>query len=172
MTRAKEQLQISFSEKSNKGKVNEKTLFLAEILENKDLKIEQEHLSTEKLATLTFEGLTEQEITEAPLLDTDYINKLLENYAMSVTHLNKYLRCPVAFYYENIIRVPAAKNDAMAFGSAIHFALKRLFDKMLESETGTYPDKKEFITNLGIDSRGTKDLCSAAYSDINLPFAA
>lgn len=145
MTRAKEHLQISFSQQDNKGKANEKTLFLAEILENEDLEIAEEHLSTEKLTALTFEGLEEQETAEAPLLDTNYINSLLEKYTLSVTHLNKYLRCPVAFYYENIIRVPAAKNDAMAFGSAIHFALKRLFDKMLESETGTFPAKDEFI---------------------------
>ena len=64
---------------------------------------------------------------------------------MSVTHLNKYIKCPVTFYYENIIRVPAAKNEAMAFGSAIHFALKRLFDKMLASGNGTFPGKNEFV---------------------------
>lgn len=161
MTRAKEHLQISFSQQDNKGKANEKTLFLAEILENEDLKIAEEHLSTEKLTALTFEGLEEQKTAEAPLLDTNYINSLLEKYTLSVTHLNKYLRCPVAFYYENIIRVPAAKNDAMAFGSAIHFALKRLFDKMLESETGAFPDKDEFIKDYLQEMRRNR----ASFSD-------
>jgi len=161
MTRAKEHLQISFSQKNNKGKDQEKTLFLAEILENNDLEIEKEHLSTEMLTELTLEGLKEKKPKEAPLLDTDYINQLLEKYTLSITHLNKYLRCPVAFYYENILRVPAAKNESMAFGSAIHFALKRLFDIMLESENKVFPDKKDLINYF----MGEMNLSKGSFSD-------
>ena len=35
-----------------------------------------------------------------------------------------------------------------------------------------YMDWEESITIFGIDSKGTKDLCSAAYSEINLPSEA
>ncbi len=51
----------------------------------------------------------------------------------------------MAFYYENILRVPAAKNDAMTFGSAVHFALKRLFDKMQQSDKNQFPSKEEYL---------------------------
>ncbi|MBL4658701.1 MAG: ATP-dependent helicase, partial [Flavobacteriales bacterium] len=144
MTRAKEYLEISFAKQSLTGKDIEKTLFVAEVLENGNLEIEDQHLSAEQLTELQYESLETRVLPPAPILDTNFINKLLEKYSMSVTHLNKYLKCPVSFYYDNIIRVPRAKNNAMAFGSAVHYALKALFDKMQENG-GTFPDKKEFV---------------------------
>ncbi|HIO68467.1 MAG TPA: ATP-dependent helicase, partial [Flavobacteriales bacterium] len=144
MTRAKEHLEISFSKQNQMGKDIEKTLFVAEVLENGSLEIEDQHLSGDRLTELSFESLEERVVSEVPLLDTEYINQMLENYSMSVTHLNKYLRCPVSFYYDNIIRVPRAKNKAMSFGSAVHVALKHLFDKMQECE-GIFPDAQELV---------------------------
>jgi len=61
------------------------------------------------------------------LLDHQLIEDALSNYKMNITHLNKYLRCPVTFYFEHIVHVPMAKNEYMGFGSAVHFALERLF---------------------------------------------
>ncbi|MCB9245269.1 MAG: ATP-dependent helicase [Flavobacteriales bacterium] len=52
-----------------------------------------------------------------------FIKDTLENYILSVTHLNSFLRCPTAFYFGSILRVPAAKNKYMSFGTAIHRAL-------------------------------------------------
>jgi len=157
MTRAKEHIEISFSKKNQNGKDLEKTLFIAEVLENGTLNIEDQHLSSERLTELSFESLQERVTPEAPLLDTEYINKILENYSMSVTHLNKYLKCPVSFYYDNIIRVPRAKNSAMSFGSAVHDALKDLFDKM-EKSKGVFPNiavfNEDFIRYIS-KSRGS-----------------
>lgn len=65
---------------------------------------------------------------EPKLLDHDLINKVLtSNYSMSVTHLNKYLRCPLSFYFENILRVPMARSKSMGFGNAVHHALEQFF---------------------------------------------
>jgi len=65
------------------------------------------------------------------LLDHDLINKVLTaNYSMSVTHLNKYLRCPLSFYFENILRVPMARSKSMGFGNAVHHALEQFFYTM------------------------------------------
>ena len=47
-----------------------------------------------------------------------------------MTHLNEYLRCPVSFYYKYVLSVPSAKNENMAFGTAVHFALEHLFSSM------------------------------------------
>jgi DNA helicase-2/ATP-dependent DNA helicase PcrA len=48
----------------------------------------------------------EKENKEVELLDKEELEKKLENYSLSVSDLNKYLRCPVSFYFENILRVP------------------------------------------------------------------
>ena len=61
------------------------------------------------------------------LIDGPYIDHLLEKYSLSVTHLNNYLDCPLKFYFNNLIRVPSGKNDTMTFGSAVHWALNKLF---------------------------------------------
>ncbi|HRN56885.1 MAG TPA: PD-(D/E)XK nuclease family protein, partial [Agriterribacter sp.] len=66
-------------------------------------------------------------------VEAAYIDEIMKRYTMSVTHLNNYLNCPLKFYYQNLIRVPAAKNENMAFGSAIHWAIERLFIKMKEN---------------------------------------
>ncbi|MBL4754267.1 MAG: ATP-dependent helicase [Flavobacteriales bacterium] len=163
MTRAKEHLNISFSKKSQTGKDIEKTLFVAEVLENGNLAIDDQHLSAERLTQLSIESLEERTIPPVPLLDTNFINKILEKYSMSVTHLNKYLKCPVSFYFDNIIRVPRAKNNAMSFGSAVHYALKALFDKMQQAG-GTFPDKKVFVEDFLKDmSRNRGSFSDAEY---------
>jgi len=60
--------------------------------------------------------------------------------------LNNYLKCPLEFYFKNLLRIPSPKNEATEFGSAIHFALERLFRKMQESHE-TFPSRQEFISD-------------------------
>ena len=49
---------------------------------------------------------------------------------MNVTALNNYLKCPLEFYFKNLIRIPSPKNEATEFGSSVHYALEQLFRKM------------------------------------------
>src|SRR5688500_18717797 len=62
---------------------------------------------------------------------------------MNVTALNNYLRCPLAFYYQNLVRVPVGRSESTEFGSAVHFALEKLFQKM--QEKNAFPPREEFI---------------------------
>ncbi|MFX5510338.1 PD-(D/E)XK nuclease family protein, partial [Acinetobacter baumannii] len=62
--------------------------------------------------------------------EEDLISRLLEKFTMNVTALNNYLKCPLQFYYQNLIHVPSGKNEATVFGSAVHYALQCLFEKM------------------------------------------
>jgi len=64
---------------------------------------------------------------------------------MNVTALNNYLKCPLHFYYNSLIRVPSGKSEATTFGSAIHEALNKLFKKMQDSATHDFPDKQTLI---------------------------
>ena len=69
----------------------------------------------------------------------------MKKYSLSVTHLNNYLDCPLKFYYQNLIKVPSAKNENMVFGSAVHFALQRLFEKMKKDVKETFPHKESLL---------------------------
>ena len=147
MTRAKEHLNISFSEKTNEGKPLEGTQYIEEIISKTPLAIEKKHLSTEKITEYTALALAEKENVSSEnilLLKKEFIHSALEEYSLSVTHLNKYLECPVAFYYENILRVPSAKKEDSAFGTAMHNTMKWFFDEMIKANQ--FPSKSDFIS--------------------------
>jgi DNA helicase-2/ATP-dependent DNA helicase PcrA len=63
---------------------------------------------------------------------------------MNVTALNNYLKCPLHFYYNSLIRVPSGKSEATTFGSAVHDALNKLFRKMQE-RNNQFPDIQELV---------------------------
>ena len=64
---------------------------------------------------------------------------------MNVTALNNYLKCPLEFYFKNLIRIPSPKNEATEFGSAVHYALEKLFRKMQDGKKEQFASKEEFI---------------------------
>ena len=66
---------------------------------------------------------------------------------MNVTALNNYLKCPLQFYYQNLIRIPSGKSEATEFGSAIHYALEKLFKKMQDGKQEKFPGKDEMIAD-------------------------
>ena len=143
LTRAELQLQISFSRFKNDGKPLEPTMFLAEILEQHSLGIQPISLAQESLsefALLDFEAELAPEIDK---MEADFVSRMLEKFVMNVTALNNYLKCPLQFYYQNLVRVPSGKSEATEFGSAVHYALEKLFSKMQEQEK--FPDLKVFI---------------------------
>jgi DNA helicase-2/ATP-dependent DNA helicase PcrA len=146
MTRAKEHLQISFADKNNEGKSLEHSQYIEEIVSKTGIAIEAKHLSADTITEYSALALSETAVN-SPLeggvtrfgvtgdvavlsLEDNYIKKLLEKFEMTATHLNKYLQCPLVFYYESILRVPSARNEYTAFGTATHNSLKWLFDEM------------------------------------------
>lgn len=133
-TRAKTNLYISFSESDNKNKAQTQSCFITEICEGQPITITKKSIEDEII--LDFIALEWSENAKPKLkeIEADFINEKLKNYSLSVTHLNNYLSCPLKFYYNNLIKVPSAKNENMAFGSAIHFTLQRLFEKMKENK--------------------------------------
>jgi DNA helicase-2/ATP-dependent DNA helicase PcrA len=78
-------------------------------------------------------------------MEKEFVNRLLEKFVMNVTALNNYLRCPLEFYFKNLIRIPSPKNEATEFGSAVHHALEKLFRKMQDGGKDQFPAKEEFI---------------------------
>jgi DNA helicase-2/ATP-dependent DNA helicase PcrA len=66
---------------------------------------------------------------------------------MNVTALNNYLRCPLEFYFKNLIRIPSPKNEATEFGSSVHYALQRLFEKMKDNPAHKFPPKADMLND-------------------------
>lgn len=147
LTRAEQYLFISFSRFKNDGKEMEPSMFIAEIqdhhptLSTKKIEVSVENLSL--FAALQF-GETAPEI-EKP--EEEFVSRLLEKFVMNVTALNNFLKCPLEFYFKNLVRIPSPKNEATEFGSAVHYALEQLFRKMQENTGNQFHSKKQFISD-------------------------
>ncbi len=143
LTRAELQLQISFSRFKNDGKPLEPTMFLAEILEEHSLGIQPIALSQDALSEFALLDFETELAPEIAKMEADFVSRMLEKFVMNVTALNNYLKCPLQFYYQNLVRVPSGKSEATEFGSAVHYALEKLFSKMQEQEK--FPELRVFI---------------------------
>ena len=144
LTRAEKHLNISFIKIKPDGKDAEHSMFVAEIIEGNNLEINTIKIPEEEL--MEFEVLNF--LPQAPEIDkseNDFITTLLEKYVMNVTSLNNYLDCPLGFYYKNLIRIPSGKSDTLEFGSAVHYAMQKLFEEMQRSENQQFPPKEKMI---------------------------
>jgi DNA helicase-2/ATP-dependent DNA helicase PcrA len=146
LTRAKTHLHISYPVKDDKGRPQERSAFVSEIISDSGMTEVKKEVNENILSEYMELQFLATAAPEVKLVDKNYINKLLENYSLSVTHLNNYLDCPVKFYYQNLIRVPAAKSEYMAFGSAIHLTLQALFERM-KANNNTFPDKETVVSD-------------------------
>ena len=144
LTRAEKYLYISYAKFKNDGKEMEPSMFIAEIQQEQNLPIEKVTVPDEEM--MEFQSL--QFTAQAPEIEKseeDFITALLEKFVMNVTALSAYLNCPLGFYYKNLIRIPSGKNEATEFGSAIHFAVERLFKKMQDGQKETFPPKEDMV---------------------------
>lgn len=144
LTRAEQYLYISYAKFKNDGKEMEPSMFIAEIQQQHHLPVEQVTIPADEMMQFQLLQFTAA-APEIQHMEDDFIDGLLSKFAMNVTALNNYLKCPLQFYYSNLIRIPAGKNEAMEFGSAIHYALETLFKKMQESRQEIFPGKAELI---------------------------
>ena len=145
VTRAKEFLHISYAAKDKKDKERQRTIFLDEILQNAGLEITRKQAASDRLLEAQILLLTEAEQPAVTLPAAADLAALLEGFQLSVSAMNQYLRCPVAFYYENVLRVPTVQSEAASYGTAMHNALQRLFERMSQNEKKRFPKLSEFI---------------------------
>ncbi len=62
----------------------------------------------------------------------DFFQHLVDKFSLSVSALNKYLKDPKAFALETLVRIPKAKPENMAYGTAVHKALEKFNRRLIE----------------------------------------
>lgn len=139
ITRAKQFLYISYSQYKGDGKEAEPSQFIIELLEGKENSIKKITLDTTVKTSYKLLRLQSAPIPEIQQLENDFIQPKLDKFSMNVTALNNYLKCPLHFYYNSLIRVPSGKSEATTFGSAIHDALNKFFKKMQDAPQNNFP---------------------------------
>jgi DNA helicase-2/ATP-dependent DNA helicase PcrA len=134
VTRAKQCLMISYAGKDKKGKDQEASQFIGEILASTDTQLQYPKVPADTMVDFIATQFSEIEKPKVELLDKNYINQLLQSYTLSVTHLNNYLDCPLRFYFQCLIRVPSGKSPSATFGQAVHWALNKTYRLLKENE--------------------------------------
>ena len=147
ITRAQKQLYIGFADFQNDGKGLEPSQFIAEIQDIHELPVQKPKV--ERQTMMEFQSLlfAESAAPEIAKMEEDFISRILDKFVMNVTALNNYLNCPLEFYYKTLIRIPSSKNEALSFGSAAHFSLQRLFEKMKADPAQRFPPREEMISD-------------------------
>ena len=147
LTRAKKKVTITYprsivSENSSKDAIA--SMFLEEIIDQAQSVPESlveafTNSSEEKVAQL----LQPTALRTVSTSEKDFFNYLLKDYKLSVTALNTYLRSPVEFMHSYLLTVPKATAEPMAFGTAVHAALERLYREVFKNHR--YPPIEEFL---------------------------
>lgn len=129
LTRAKNHLYISYSEMNEDGsKEVEPAQFITELgIDEQDIK--EIKFEDEVIANFTSIILRYQQ-GKLQMIDHDLIDRILLTMHMNATGISKYLECPRKFYFENILRIPKARNANLGFGNVIHFALETYYKKV------------------------------------------
>ena len=146
LTRAEQHLFISYSRFKNDGKEIEPSMFIAEIQQQLALPATKVFISDEVIAEFQALQFAELMAPEIEKIEDDFITAMLDKFVMNVTALNNYLKCPLEFYFKNLIRIPSPKNESTEFGSAVHYALEQLFRKM-QADNEVFPSVQEFIAD-------------------------
>lgn len=143
LTRAEKSLTLSFTRFRKDGKEAEPSQFLAELQDEHAFAVEDVVLAADEM--FAFDQLQFSAVApEIERAEEDFITIQLSKFVMNVTALNNYLDCPLGFYYKNLIRIPSGKNEAAEFGSAIHYAVEKLFTKMKENGD-RFPTKQVMV---------------------------
>ena len=128
ITRAKTDLILSFSDLDKNYKNTTKLQFLEDISDLKIQKKEMEDGLKNSILSL------EQDLYKPEIIytqkDLEVLKPLVQNYKMSVTHLENFLDVtsggPMCFVNKNLLNFPQAKIDSGSYGTAVHEALKDL----------------------------------------------
>ncbi len=139
MTRAKKSLTISYHNQKMDTKALEKLRFIAEIEHHDEVSFKE--CSVDEKLVIAFESqfYRDEEFPDFELIDHNYLDTILNNYTLSATHLNSYLRCATEFYFNQVLKVPSAKSESMSFGNAVHFALEKIFKDKQTNADKTLP---------------------------------
>lgn len=132
LTRAKNQIYISYPRFNDSGKEQLHSIFINEIDDSLIQKIPSTSQTEAESLRLFFTPKTTTLIS-ANL--TAYIKNYLEtSYKFNITHLNSYLKCPLCFFFKTILRLPQTKTRSLSFGTSIHGALSYLYGGLKNGE--------------------------------------
>lgn len=136
ITRAKQNLTISYADYDLSGREKLPSLFVSDLsaflidMENGS-KDDQQVLFAPRMRAVT------------SLISQEYVRDKFLSTQLSATALNNYFESPILYFFRNLIRLPSVQNKTMLYGSVLHAALEQYFKK--SHEQGSAPSKEELV---------------------------
>jgi DNA helicase-2/ATP-dependent DNA helicase PcrA len=133
LTRAKQEVLISYSQTSESGRDLVPSSFIAEIKPELKAEIDTTDFNKkwEEDKAIIFAPATKSSVS---LRNQEFIKELFLAQGLSVSALNNYLTCPWQYFYRNLIRLPETPSRPQLYGIAVHGALADFFNRALEKE--------------------------------------
>jgi DNA helicase-2/ATP-dependent DNA helicase PcrA len=144
LTRARTQLHISYS-REDQSKELQRCRFVDELPLESLVQVNNIQADAQTLETAEVLQMTLSIRPRLPAQDPQLIAAALEGFSLSVSAMNRYLRCPLAFYYQHVLRVPVLQSEAASYGLAMHNALERLFEQLQLSKDKRFVSEPQFI---------------------------
>lgn len=91
-----------------------------------------------QICTTELESLISMTSTSITPLSEDQVSTILTKLSLSASALQQFLNCRLAFFFQNILRLPKLTNDAAQLGILLHHTLDVLFRKM-RTDHNTFP---------------------------------
>ncbi len=136
ITRAKSSLQLSWGKEDEQGKALQPAQFIDELLEEKKIVLQQATVPPDILTDSELELLRQHaEQVHVPAPPERILKELIKGFRFSPSSLNRFLDCPVAFYFESLLKVPVQASNSALMGIAVHQALERIFAKKDRKES-------------------------------------
>lgn len=145
ITRAEENLFISYAAHNAKGKAQQACKYIDEIIEEGQLEIQQISLNQDQLLGKAFGLLEETTFPQLPAMEKSAISHLLDGFQLSISAWNRYLSCPLRFFYEVVLQAPQIQRPAASYGESMHNALQHYFNIMIADEQHQFPAKERLV---------------------------
>lgn len=129
VTRAKEQIYLSYPKYSESGRENRPSMFISSIDENYIDKVDV-RVNKDIHKELIISNLTAEKDVMFSTSGVDYLRSFLQNFVLSPTTFNSYRNCPHCFFMKSILRLPEAMSPNLAYGNAMHSTLKNYLNKI------------------------------------------
>ena len=158
-TRAKKHLYISYSQKKDTdGKGLIQSIFVDEFFQRANVPETTTDLPDQEFQPIARLFLQE----ESPFVPVEesFLKELLDGFKLSVSSLDSYLDCPLAFYYRYLLKVPVLATESSLYGQAVHHALHIYFKKMLRDKQRDFPPVDELLNEFEVKMRSFSNLLS------------
>lgn len=139
LTRAKRHLYLTSYIKEENGRDSLQVPFLEpSLLSNFEHKIKTAHQKIDLSNTIkTLEKKILPKVGPIAIDEKLILKPLLDNYLMSVTHLNNFVDIskggPYHFFEQNFLRFPQAKSTSMSYGTAMHETMQAIYNELKKS---------------------------------------